>query len=279
MHAMPTVNANGVDLYYEERGHGEPLLLMSPTGWPGSVWQLEQVGPLSERYRVIVYDQRGVGGSSKPDVEYSTRMLGEDALGLLGAVDALPAHVLGFSVGGRAAQLMAIEHPECFRALILAGSDAGRPALRQTVPADLALAMFDPGYDHPAFWLDHLSRELAFTPRFREERRDKVQALAETIWRGRPPAKLYLRHVIARTSHWSGERLSDIRVPTLVLAGEDDRAGGTADHVGSARLLANAIPGAQLRLVEGARHLFPWETPEATNEAILGFLGGLSGRA
>src|SRR5579872_2520162 len=53
---LPHLRVNEVDLYYEEQGHGEPLLLIPPTGWPGSVWQLDIAEPLSQEFRVIVYD-------------------------------------------------------------------------------------------------------------------------------------------------------------------------------------------------------------------------------
>src|SRR5207248_3553375 len=98
---MPYAPANGIQLYYEEHGQGDPLLLIPPTGWPGSVWQLDIAEPLSKRYRVIVYDQRGIGLSDKPDEPYSTELFGDDALALLRALDAEPAHVFGYSVGGQ----------------------------------------------------------------------------------------------------------------------------------------------------------------------------------
>jgi pimeloyl-ACP methyl ester carboxylesterase len=69
---MPLISANRIDLYYEESGSGEPLLFLPPTGWPGSVWDLEQVPYFRDHYRVITFDQRGVGLSDKPDDQYTT---------------------------------------------------------------------------------------------------------------------------------------------------------------------------------------------------------------
>jgi 3-oxoadipate enol-lactonase len=266
---MPIVQANGIDISYEEHGQGEPLLLMAPTGWPGSVWHLEQVPFFARTHRVITYDQRGVGRSSQPDQEYTTALLGEDALGLLHAIDAAPAHVLGFSMGGRAAQLMALEEPSAFRSLILAGSDPGKPGARDGIPLGMALALGQHGYGLE-FWVDHLLEELPFSPGFRERSPDKIRKLAETITADQPPLKLYLRHVLARGSHAVGDRLRDIRVPTLVMVGAEDRSG--TDHVAAARQMADAIPGAAFAEVQGARHLFPWEAPEPANAAMLDFL-------
>lgn len=275
---MPRAHVNGIDLYYEEHGSGEPLLLIPPTGWPGSVWQLGIQQSLSNHYRVIVYDQRGIGRSDKPDVAYTTALLGEDALGLLRAIEAEPAHVLGFSVGGQSAQQAALESPSSFRSLILAGSSAGQaPGGQGFIRPQVALTMFDPGYDHPSYWHHHLGMGFTFTPEFRQEHPDKVAELAETIRRHQAPAKLYLRHIIARTAHWSGDHLGDLRIPTLVLAGEMDTAHGAAgSDTGASHDLAEAIPGARFETIPGTRHLFPWEAPEATGDAVLRFLRSLT---
>lgn len=269
---MPYAQANGVDLYYEEAGSGEPLLLIAPTGWPGSVWKSSGLDALKERYRVIAYDQRGVGKSSKSDVEYSTQLLADDAAALLRAIDAAPAHVFGVSPGGGSAQFMALDSPTSVRSLVLAAASEGTPGAPGDVPARTALEIADPGYGTLEFWLHHLTLPLTFTPRFVQEHPDEVRALAETILSGAPPLKLYLRHVIARTGHDVVGRLGEIRVPTLVLVGEDDHHEGTANHYRESEKLAAAIPGARFHAIPGARHLFPWEAPEATRTAVLNFL-------
>jgi pimeloyl-ACP methyl ester carboxylesterase len=174
---VPGIHVNGIDLYYEEHGQGEPLLLMAPTGWPGSVWDLEQVPFFARTHRVITYDQRGVGRSAKPDHEYTTALLGDDALGLLHAIDAVPAHVLGFSIGGRAAQWMALKEPGALRSLILAASHPGSRGAREGIPLGLAVALGEHGYGLD-FWIDHLLEELPFSPAFRERSPDKIRQMA-----------------------------------------------------------------------------------------------------
>jgi pimeloyl-ACP methyl ester carboxylesterase len=267
---VPLIRANGINLYYEERGQGEPLLLMAPTGWPGSVWELEQVRFLAHHFRVINYDQRGIGRSDQPDEEYTTDLLADDALALLHAIDATPAHLLGFSMGGRIAQLMVLEDPSAVRSMVLAATDAGRSGVRSGVSLEVALSLGEHGY--PGYFADHLNHDFPFSPAFRERHPEKVQALAEAIWARRPPLKLYLRHIMARGSHDAAGRLGAISVPVLVMVGADDRLSrGGSDHVASARALAGAIPGAQLVEIAGARHLFPWEAPEQTNRLLLEF--------
>jgi pimeloyl-ACP methyl ester carboxylesterase len=271
---MPLIRANGIELYYEEYGRGDPLLFMAATGWPGSVWKLEQVPYFERHFRVIVYDQRGVGRSEKADHEYSVELLADDALGLLRAIGAEPAHVFGFSMGGRAAQVMALKSPHSVRGLILAGASPGRGEARDGIPMHIALGLGEHGYGLE-FWLDHfMSRDFPFSPAFRKQHPQKVRALAERLAADQPPLKLYLRHVLARGTHGTAERLKEIRAPALVMVGSGDHgaAGVSGDHVESARFLAEMIPNAELALVEGAHHLFPWEAPEETNRIVLEFV-------
>jgi pimeloyl-ACP methyl ester carboxylesterase len=271
---MPHVSANGIDLYYEESGSGESLLFLPPTGWPGSIWDLEQAPFFSKHYRVITFDQRGVGLSDKPDEQYTTELLARDALALLEALDAVPAHVFGFSVGGQSAQIMALEHPESIRSLILAGSNPGRPNDAPGLPLGLVVGMVTHGYG-PGYWMHHLAdSDFPFSPAFRAAHPEKLQALADTIEARKPPLKLYLRHVIARTLHDTSTRLSDIGVPTLIMVGAEDRGGeGAAEpYVDVSRAMAARIPNAELALVPRAHHLFAWEEPEETNRLALEFL-------
>jgi pimeloyl-ACP methyl ester carboxylesterase len=269
---MPYATVNGIKIWYEAHGSGEPLLMMNPTGWPGSIWNLEQVGPLSQHYKVITYDPRGVGRSDKPDHDYTTALFAEDALGLLSAIDAVPAHVFGFSLGGRIAQIMAIKEPKAFRSLVLAASDAGGGSAKGGIPFRVAAALVEHPYNMD-FWLDHLLAEHPFSPQFRAQHPEKIRRLAETIAENQPPPKLYLRHIMARGKHNMTGNLGDIRVPTLVMVGEKDCALSTgSNHVQSARNLAAKIPDAELVIVD-AYHLFPWEIPEETNRLLLEFLG------
>jgi pimeloyl-ACP methyl ester carboxylesterase len=269
---MPVASANGLGLYYEEHGAGESLLLIGPTGWPGSVWDLEQVPVLRERYRVITYDQRGIGLSDKPDEPFGAEQLALDALALLEAVDAAPAHVLGFGPGGLTAQVMALRQPASVRSLVLCGASTGSTGSGGGVPLHLALELATQGYG-PGYWLHHLSGEFPFTPGFRQAHPEKVRALAETIEKRQAPLKLHLRHGAARGSYSTLDRLGEIGAPALVLVGSENR-GHTAgaDHLGESRLLAERIPGAELQVIEGVRHLFAWEKPEQTNRLVLDFL-------
>ncbi|MDE3112991.1 MAG: alpha/beta fold hydrolase [Chloroflexota bacterium] len=269
---MPTVMANGVDLYYEEHGSGPPLLLIPPTAWPGSVWDIELVPRLRGRFRTIAYDQRGIGRSSIVDAPYTTALLAQDALALLHALDAAPAHVFGFSTGGQVAQVMALDEPAAVRSMVLGGSNARGPG--GGVPFALAARLIEEGYGGD-YWLRHLTdTDFPFSRAFRDAHPDTVRALADAIDRRKPPLRTYLRHLIVRGEHDARGRLGDIRTPTLVLVGGEDRRRGEgtgSDHMESAHLLAREIPNAELIEVGRAHHLFAWEEPDETARIVTEF--------
>src|SRR5438552_14733086 len=97
---MPKVRVNGINLYYIEAGRGDPLLLIMGFGGDHLAWAF-QTPVFAQRYRVIAFDNRGAGQSDAPDVPYTTRMMAEDAVGLLDALRIERAHVLGVSMGAR----------------------------------------------------------------------------------------------------------------------------------------------------------------------------------
>jgi len=116
--AMPHSQVNVIDLYCEETGNGEPLLLIS--GLSGTTLGREPVRPaLGTRFRVISFDNRGAGRSSAPPSPYSTRQMADDAAALLDRIGVARAHVVALSLGGMIAQELALAHPERVDRLVL----------------------------------------------------------------------------------------------------------------------------------------------------------------
>jgi pimeloyl-ACP methyl ester carboxylesterase len=117
---MATVNVNGIDLYYRDAGSGEPLLLIHGTGFNSDVWE-NVFDRLAQDYRTIAYDRRGYQrskGSPAPTATYGEQQ-GDDAAGLLQALNAGPATLLGWSAGAIHALQAALRHPDCVKRLIL----------------------------------------------------------------------------------------------------------------------------------------------------------------
>ena len=112
-------------MYYLEAGSGEPLLLSMGFGGDHTAWAF-QIGALSARYRVIAFDNRGVGRTDAPDHPYTTGMMARDSLGLMDALGIDRVHVIGVSMGGMIGQEPALAHPERVRSLHL-GCTLARP--------------------------------------------------------------------------------------------------------------------------------------------------------
>lgn len=273
---MPFAQANDVKLYYEIHGDGVPLLLLNGLGGNLLEWMPFQVPAWSREFRVILYEHRGTGRSDKPDEPFTTRTLAADALGLLDALGITdPVHVLGPSHGGRMAQWVALDYPERVRSLVLASTGPGQvdPSFAPTrgIPVHVVEAMTEKGFER--YMREHLGGDFFFSAEYRRRHPDLVEGHLEACFRYPTPLRSYLRHVIARQTHQTLDRLQDIEAPTLVIVGEHDTAVvATGNHVTTSRVMAERIPDAELVLVKDAAHSFFQEAPEQANALILEFL-------
>jgi pimeloyl-ACP methyl ester carboxylesterase len=272
---MPYAEAGAIRLYYETFGAGVPLLFVSGTGWPGEPWKLVQVAVFAERYQVIVYDHRGVGKSDAPDELYSTRQLAADAVNLLDAIGInRAAHIIGHSMGGRVCQWLALDYPGKVRSMILAASGSGAMG-RDDYPRWLTLhnvqSLIEVGYKE--HMRRHFRSSFFFPTHYVQQHSEVIDRLFETFWEHRPMLKPYLRHVIARNQHETGDLLHKISAPTLVLVGSEDKAqSDTGSHVQSSEYLRDHIRGAEFAVIEGCAHGFFWQQPEETNRIIRNWL-------
>lgn len=107
---MAKIKVNDIDMYYEIHGEGEPLVLIEGLGYSTWMW-CKQVEELSKKFKVIIFDNRGVGETDKPDMEYSIEMFADDLADLLSKLEIKKAHILGVSMGGFVAQEFAIKYP------------------------------------------------------------------------------------------------------------------------------------------------------------------------
>ena len=121
---MPHSTVNGIKIYYEEQGTGEPLILINGLAFPMDLW-FAQIRELSKDFRVIALDNRGIGRSDHPDEAYSIAMMASDAVGLLQSLGIAKAHVVGLSMGGFIAQEIALSYPEVVNRLILIATGIG----------------------------------------------------------------------------------------------------------------------------------------------------------
>jgi len=274
---MPRVRvAPDLEMYYESHGQGPVLLFLGATAYPAAIWKPYQVPELSKECRLLIHDYRGVGQSDHPDSPYSTALFASDAIGLLDALGIEQAHVLGHSMGGRVAQIMALDYPQRVKSLILLGSGPGQfeGANRWTrgIPLNMAVELAEKGFE--AYQRRHVcDTDAVFGHTFRTAHPEIVERAFEIIYRALPSVRCYLRHVIARQEHQATERLAEIRCPTLVVVGDEDDE--PPSHIDSSKVLADNIPGAQFRLLPKRGHLHFWEDPAETNALILDWISHL----
>ena len=267
---MPVVNVAGLNVAFELRGSGEPIVLVAGTGYPGATWRPDLVEPLAAHHAVLTFDHRGTGRTASTPEPYSTRGFAADAIGLMDAIGLPAAHVVGHSMGGRVAQWMALDHPGRVRSLVLAATGPGefrpdRPVTRG-IPLHTAAAMIELGYE--GYMREHIAATF-FTPEFVASHPERVAWLADTFWANRPSLEDYLRHVIARQEHQALDRLGELAMPALVLIGDrDTHEGGTGVHWEQSGALLERLPNAERRVVPGAAHGYFWQLPELSAEIV-----------
>jgi pimeloyl-ACP methyl ester carboxylesterase len=262
---MPTVRVNGIDLYYVEAGSGDPLLMIMGFGGDHQAWAF-QAPVLSARYRTLTFDNRGAGRSSVPDAPYSTRMLADDAVGMLNALGIERAHVLGVSLGGMIAQEVALNHPRRVRSLQLhctyARPDRYMLALMDAWRAVRAKATPEEWLRTVALWL--------FAPVTFAERPDFVEAVIQTALANPHPFSLtgFMRQGDAVRSHDALSRLPQLTCPVLVSVAAHD----ILVPPRFAREVAAAIPKAEFRVIDDAGHAYFWERADVFNAMCDEFL-------
>ena len=266
---MPFIKRNKAEIYYEVHGNGPPFLFCSVTGLDHQAWKFHQIPEFSRDHRVIVFDYRGTGKSSRTVQKYSIKMFTDDAAALLDHFDAEPAIVCGHSMGGVVAQLLALDHPRKVKKLILASSGSSHPGAHG-IPLPMCRDMVRLGFED---YIREHTIETGWTKEFVTTHPELIENFLRVRMSGIAPLENYLYFVLARQGHDHTERLKEIRVPTLVLVGDDERH-GAADrtHYDAAHDLARAIPNAKLVVLEGEGHHYLATNPTAAHKAIRAFL-------
>jgi pimeloyl-ACP methyl ester carboxylesterase len=266
---MPLLHLDDAELHYEVHGEGPPFLFMSQTATAGGVWKPFQVPEFARDHRVITYDQRGTGRSATPARDFSTRRLAADAAALLAHLGAEGAIVCGHSNGGRVAQALTLDHPGMVKRLILASS--GGTHHSKGIPIKMCMELVEKGYER--YVRDH-SVEVGFTKEFIKEHPSQVEACMTVLLEDLPTLEVFLGHVVGRQEYDATPRLKDIRVPTLVMVGEDEDHGSShgITHLQFAKSLAASIPGAQLSVIPGHGHYYPLAAPATMHRIVRDFL-------
>lgn len=266
---MPEAKVNGISLYYGVCGQGEPLVMIMGFAGSHAGW-IFQRRAFRKHFRVITFDNRGVGRTDKPGGPYSIRMMAEDTVGLMDHLGIEKAHILGVSMGGYIAQELAINHPERIKKLVLGCTYARQDEtsghtseyykgldlvdncppdeLRRTPVGKVLCAEFPLAFNSRlgnialAPFLDIYARLMATSG---------VAAQFQAI-----------------VEHDTLARLKMIQAPTLVITGTRDRI----IKPGSSEVLASMIPNARLVKIEDGSHSIFMGKRKRFNKEVLDFL-------
>ncbi|MGD9893894.1 MAG: alpha/beta fold hydrolase [Dehalococcoidia bacterium] len=270
---MPFVHANDVDLYYEDQGAGEPLLLLTGFATHLSIWR-SLLATLTASFRVVTLDNRGMGRSAMSEAVTTTRQMADDAVAVLDALGIDRAHVLGWSMGGMIAQELALACAQRVDRLVLLASVArAHPTFERWLTAmTQGYRQVEAGaLEAAAFHLSMLP--WLYSPAFMA-RLDAVETIVQHALADRfpPTAAGVAAQAEACRRHTTGDildRLPAITTPTLVLVGAED----IVTPRSYAEQLVDAIATARLQVIDGGGHGVALEAPEAVSDAVLKFIG------
>jgi pimeloyl-ACP methyl ester carboxylesterase len=265
---MPPQNitVDDISIAYKQIGNADakPIILITGAGATMDMWNPLLIEKLiSANYKVIIFENRGVGQSTVGTKEFSINQFANDTLGLLDALKISKADVLGWSLGGFIAQQLALTHPEKVNSLILYATSCGGPSDRPTPPEIMQIITNSsmtpqervlkdiPFLFPPASWFKAHSDYLNYLPIPKETITHQIllkQLKAATTWKGTCNA------------------LSNITQPTLVIVGADD------DAAPDSLILAEKIPGSWYIRLGTAGHGLMYQHPDAFNKLVLTFL-------
>jgi pimeloyl-ACP methyl ester carboxylesterase len=263
---MAAVDANGIELAYRIDGDGpETLVLVNGLADTKETWEL-QLPAFAARYRVVSYDNRGVGETTTPPGPYRTAQMAEDLAVLVDALELERFHVLGVSMGGMIAQEYAIAHAD----RLLSASFC----CTYSYPGPFCRRMFSCWRDLvPHLGVGFTQREVllwAFTTDFFEERAAELEEVEAMMAANPQPADGYLAQLHSIETHDARGRLSAVTCPAMTLVGRED----ILIYPKLSRRLHDELPSSTWVEVPGG-HACLWEHPEEFNAAVLEFLDGV----
>ncbi len=260
---MPYASVNGINLYYEIRGEGPPVVLIGGLGSQISSWS-SQVPLYSRYFKVVVFDNRGAGLSEKPRDPYSIEDMADDTRQLIDFLGIQSASFVGKSMGGMIAQWIGIKYPEKVNKLVLACTSASRDEVGNEIlimGRDIAIRL-----GMKAVWLSALF--LGYTRGYIEKNLDKIKETLALIPETPEAIDGYIGQSLACEGHNTRDLVSKIKAPTLVMLGDRDQIASPR----RSKELAQLIPGATLEVFEDVGHGFWRERQEEVDKLVLDFL-------
>ena len=269
---MPIAKVGDIDLYYEVYGKGEPLVLVMGYTAHGGQWGRLR-DRLAEEYMVVALDNRGAGRSDKPKIPYTAEMMAGDIAGLMDVLGIAAASVFGCSMGGMIAQQFALDYPGRTVSLILGCTTCG--GSRAVNDPDAIAFLTEFGVTKQP--LEEKVRAMipwSFSREFIEKNPAEIEKVVAVWCENAAPSRTFICQGNVVMTFDSYERLPGIKAPTLAIAGTADRL----FPYENSKILASRIPGAELKLIEGAGHFFFIDKEEQAEKALTDFLHRHLGR-
>jgi pimeloyl-ACP methyl ester carboxylesterase len=264
---LPKAKVNDIELVYRILGEGEPLILIGGYTMVKESWD-PLVPALSEHFRVVIFDNRGVGESTVPSEPFTIADMAADTVGLMDELGLDSAHVFGVSMGGLIAQVLALDYSDRVKKAILGcTSHGGRHAVQ---PAQEVMAILAASAD-PNIPPEEAVRQkipILFPERFVRDHPERIEEYIQHSLKHWPTPEGAAGQMKALSVFNVKRRLGEIHCPVLAVTGSEDRMMPPEN----ARLLAEGISGAELRVLEGAGHSFHFQEPEAVCGLLIEFL-------
>ena len=262
---MPFAAVNGIDVHYRVAGAGpETIVLVNGLADDLETWAFQEAELTAAGYRLLMFDNRGIGKTSRPAGPYSSRLLADDAKALVDHLGVTDFHLLGVSMGGMIVQEYALAYPEDLRSVIMACTYAA--------PGPFCSRMFAMWADAaPVLGIPFVMRDVtlwAFTTDFFSSRPAELAEFETAMRYMDQPVHAYLAQLAVIQGHDTVSRLGEITTPSLVMAGEED----ILIPVSLSRRIHEGIPGSEWATTKGG-HGCVWEHPAEFNRTYLDFVG------
>jgi non-heme chloroperoxidase len=267
-------NSAAIRIYYEDHGSGPPVVLVHGYALNGHSWEKQEAALLAAGHRVITYDRRGFGASSRPSIGYNFDTLADDLQVLLSRLDLHAVVLAGFAMGtGEVARHLAVHGSERVKAAVLIApllpfllkTDDNPDGIDRSVLDDIAARI---AADRPAAMKDFMDR--SYNVDLLDGRRVSDQAWQNSFYVAiSASAHAALRCVTACLEDFRGD-LAAISIPVLVIHGDQDRV---LPYEATSRRLPALLKNARFTIIAGGPHAIIWTHADEVNQALLDFIG------
>jgi 3-oxoadipate enol-lactonase len=257
------IKVNNIQMNYELSGKkGAPVVVLSHSLASSLVMWNPQMDALNLYFQVLRYDIRGHGDSDTPLGAYTLELLGNDAIGLLDALNINQVHFIGLSMGGMIGQCLALNYPHRLKSLVLCDTASVIPSDVQPIWQERIDKARKKGMEA----LLEETMERWFTPAFLTKNSQMLALIQKQFLATPVSGYIGCAEAIRKLNYL--DRLSEIKMPTLIMIGEDD----PATPVSASVAMDERISNSKLVILPSARHLSNVEQTEAFNTALLTFL-------